>query len=510
MKKGMLTTLPLLGFLQGITQTFIYLLPITIVTYYFFLKYLIESNSLKQSFGKGWLFGFGFFIGSMHWIISPFLIYEKHFLLSPVALFFPLLMAFFFSVPALLVYFTEKYLKIYFKNSVLITSYFLAIFFLFSEFLRSKIFGGLPFNLIAHNWSFHSDFTYIVKYVGVFGLSFITFIWIFLVSLFFINKKNKLAILILIIIPTFLFSLKFFLSNDKQKQTNENIIVRVVQPNISQKEKWDRLSFENNLEKLIKLSIKDNKEDIEKIVVWPEVALTFFLNEEKELVEYISERIPNNITIITGALRREFTGLNFKIYNSMFVIKDGVSSYYDKKKLVPFGEFVPFRGFLNLFKLTPGSSDFSEGIKDNRMYITINEKKISIEPSICYEAIFQTFGNNNSNFMINATNDAWFGKTTGPRQHLAAQVIRSVEKSVYFLRSSNSGISVIADNNGEILKKIELKKEGFLELKLPLHSHVTIFEKYGSTSFLIFLIILFLLFCLIEILISLKRKEYFK
>ncbi|MFL2679825.1 MAG: apolipoprotein N-acyltransferase, partial [Alphaproteobacteria bacterium] len=332
----------------------------------------------------------------------------------------------------------------------------------------------------------------------------------FLVSLFFINKKNKLAILILIIIPTFLFSLKFFLSNDKQKQTNENIIVRVVQPNISQKEKWDRLSFENNLEKLIKLSIKDNKEDIEKIVVWPEVALTFFLNEEKELVEYISERIPNNITIITGALRREFTGLNFKIYNSMFVIKDGVSSYYDKKKLVPFGEFVPFRGFLNLFKLTPGSSDFSEGIKDNRMYITINEKKISIEPSICYEAIFQTFGNNNSNFMINATNDAWFGKTTGPRQHLAAQVIRSVEKSVYFLRSSNSGISVIADNNGEILKKIELKKEGFLELKLPLHSHVTIFEKYGSTSFLIFLIILFLLFCLIEILISLKRKEYFK
>ena len=302
----MLTTLPLLGFLQGITQTFIYFLPITIVTYYYFLKYLIESSSLKQSFGKGWLFGFGFFIGSMHWIISPFLIYEKHFLLSPVALFFPLLMAFFFSVPALLVYFTEKYLKIYFKNSVLITSYFLAIFFLFSEFLRSKIFGGLPFNLIAHNWSFHSDFTYVVKYVGVFGLSFITFIWIFLVSLFFINKKNKLAILILTIIPTFLFSLKFFLSNDKQKQTNENIIVRVVQPNISQKEKWHRLSFENNLEKLIKLSIKDNKEDIEKIVVWPEVALTFFLNEEKELVEYISERIPNNITIITNKIKNIF------------------------------------------------------------------------------------------------------------------------------------------------------------------------------------------------------------
>ncbi len=508
MKKGALTTLPLLGFLQGITQTFIYFLPVTIVTYFFFLKYLIESKSLKQSFGKGWLFGFGFFIGSMHWIISPFLIYEKHFLLSPVALFFPLLMAFFFSIPALLVYFTEKYLKIYFGNYVLITSYFFAIFFLFSEFLRSKVFGGLPFNLIAHNWSFHSDFIYVVKYVGVFGLSFITFNWIFLVSLFLINKKNKLAILILTIFPIFLFSLKFFLPNDKQKKTNKNIIIRVVQPNIPQKEKWDRLSFENNLEKLIKLSIKNNKEDMQKIIVWPEVALTFFLNEEKELVEYISEKIPNNITIITGALRREFTEPNFKIYNSMFVIKDGVLSYYDKRKLVPFGEFVPLRGLLNLFKLTPGSSDFSEGIRENKIYVKINEKKISIEPSICYEAIFQTFGNNNSNFMINSTNDAWFGKTTGPRQHLAAQVIRSVEKSVYFLRSSNSGISVITDNNGKILKKIGLKEEGFVELKLPLQSYTTIFEKYGNKSFLIFLITLFLLFCLIEILISLKRRGY--
>ena len=92
---------------------------------------------------------------------------------------------------------------------------------------------------------------------------------------------------------------------------------------------------------------------------------------------------------------------------------------------------MPLRGF-NLFKLTPGSTDFEKGEQENQIRIIYEESELFFEPSICYEAIFQTFGAEESSIMINITNDAWFGYTTGPRQHLAAQIFRSVEKSVFF------------------------------------------------------------------------------
>ena len=139
------------------------------------------------------------------------------------------------------------------------------------------------------------------------------------------------------------------------------------------------------------------------------------------------------------------------------------------------------------------------------MRIELEKEEILFEPSICYEAIFQTFTKNKSSVFVNITNDAWFGKTIGPRQHLASQIFRSVEKSVFFLRSANSGISVVVNNKGEILKKIKLNSSGYIDINTQLSSEETFFEKHGNIS--IFLIILFLglLFYLIEFLISLKR-----
>ena len=229
---------------------------------------------------------------------------------------------------------------------------------------------------------------------------------------------------------------------------------RVIQPNIPQIEKWNKLYFEKNINKLFELTIEENIEDTEKIVIWPEVALTYFLTEEPDVVEYLKTKIPKNITLITGGLRREFNNESFKLFNSLYLINNENLDFYDKKKLVPFGEFVPLRGFLKSFKLAPGTTDFSEGDKANQMRIELEKEEILFEPSICYEAIFQTFTKNNPSVFVNITNDAWFGKTIGPKQHLASQIFRSIEKSVFFLRSANSGISVVVNNKGEILKKL--------------------------------------------------------
>ena len=280
---------------------------------------------------------------------------------------------------------------------------------------------------------------------------------------------------------------------------------RVIQPNIPQIEKWNKLYFEKNINKLLELTIEENIEDTEKIVIWPEVALTYFLTEEPDVVEYLKTKIPKNITLITGGLRREFNNESFKLFNSLYLINNENLDFYDKKKLVPFGEFVPLRGFLKSFKLAPGTTDFSEGDKANQMRIELEKEEILFEPSICYEAIFQTFTKNNPSVFVNITNDAWFGKTIGPKQHLASQIFRSIEKSVFFLRSANSGISVVVNNKGEILKKINLNSSGYIDISTQLSSEETFFEKHGNIS--IFLIILFLglLFYLIEFLISLKR-----
>ena len=282
---------------------------------------------------------------------------------------------------------------------------------------------------------------------------------------------------------------------------------RVIQPNIPQIEKWNKLYFEKNINKLLELTIEENIEDTEKIVIWPEVALTYFLTEEPDVVEYLKTKIPKNTTIITGGLRREFNNESFKLFNSLYLINNENLDFYDKKKLVPFGEFVPLRGFLKSFKLVPGTTDFSEGIKANQMRIELEKEEILFEPSICYEAIFQTFTKNNPSVFINITNDAWFGKTIGPRQHLASQIFRSIEKSVFFLRSANSGISVVVNKKGEILKKIKLNSSGYIDINTQLSSEETFFEKYGNISVFLIIIFLGLLFYLIEFLISLKRNN---
>ena len=141
------------------------------------------------------------------------------------------------------------------------------------------------------------------------------------------------------------------------------------------------------------------------------------------------------------------------------------------------------------------------------MRIELEKEEIFFEPSICYEAIFQTFSNNKSSLFVNITNDAWFGKTIGPRQHLASQIFRSVEKSVFFLRSANSGISVIVNDKGEILKKINLNSTGYIDFKISLSSEETFFEKHGNITIFLIIFLLGLLFYLIEFLISLKRYK---
>ena len=494
-----------LGLILGVSQSFLLCFPLIIFVYYSFLKKVYKISIYSNGFFSSWIFGTGFFIGSMHWMISPFLVYEKHFYLIPLgALLFPIMMGIFFTIPVCLIIFFKQNFQLM-KTKIFLKSFIVSLSFLTSEILRSKLFGGLPLNLTGHIWAFNSEFIQVVKFVGIFGLSFLTILFIILPVNLLIEGRSKTFFVS--IFSFLLILLSFNLINlEKTKINNEKVLVRVVQPNIPQKEKWNRIFFEKNLEKLIALTLEDNQFDVMKIVVWPEVALTFYLNEEQDLINYLQKKIPENITLITGSLRRIIEDDEIKIFNSLYVINENKLTFYDKKKLVPFGEFIPFRSFTDFLKLTPGSTDFSVGKQPNQLEVKLEGKKVFFEPSICYEAIFQTFSNNENQFITNITNDAWFGQTIGPKQHLAAQIFRAIEKSMPLIRSANSGISVITDENGKIIKKIDLNKDGFLEVNLSLKKNQTFFESFGNYSTLILIVLVFFLFYLIDIFYQLKVK----
>ena len=274
-----------LGIFSGLSLSFLFLLPVVIFSYWYFVKKNLSANLIKLSLVRGWLFGIGFFLGSMHWIVSPFLIYERHFVLAPISLLFPILMGLFFIIPACILQISQNYLRVFKQNFIFLQSFIIASSFFLAEIIRSYIFGGLPFNLTAHIWAFREELIQISKYIGVYGLSFLTLIWIsFLISL--INRNYwKTLLFTFLFFPTFLFSFNYF---DQNKGDNYNeLTFRIIQPNINQKDKWDKLLFEKNLDKLLNLTTKDNFYSKQIIVVWPEVALTFFLNEESDLISFI-------------------------------------------------------------------------------------------------------------------------------------------------------------------------------------------------------------------------------
>ncbi len=487
------------GILAGFSLSSIYLIPLLIFSYCYFLKKIEKTKTIKNALFNGLIFGTGYFFGCLHWIVFPFLIYEKHFILAPfVLIIFPILMSIFYGVSATLIYLTVRinqdlrFLKISLISIILLSS----------EWVRSFLFGGLPLSLTAHIWSFQHQFISIASYVGVFGLSYLTIYWLVLISNFY--KKKKWFFHIIIIFPFFLYFLPT--SNYDNQKNRESYLVRIIQPNILQKEKWDRSLYQKNFEKLINLT-KKNISNEKTIVVWPEVALTLFLNEEKELLEYLKDVLPPNIILVTGSLRRQFSDSGYEVYNSFFVLSDDGIEYYDKVKLVPFGEFIPFKNILDFLKVTPGSTDFSSGSKENNIKINFNSKSVFIEPSICFESIFQTFSFNKTNLFINITNDAWFGKTTGPSQHLAATVFRSIEKGVPLIRSANSGISVIINKDGKILKSQGLNSTGYLESNIKLGNNKTFFMKLGNISVIILIFILTLFGIIIDLIFKYRKKD---
>ena len=352
-------------------------------------------------------------------------------------------------------------------------------------------------------WSSNSSTLAPFSYIGVWGYSLITYTLVVGVYLLYKNIKYS----IYFILP---FILILVLSNSVPRKlisVVENFHIRLVQPNIKQVDKWDKTKTLTNLNLLINLTKHQHKKNID-LVVWPETSVLFDIMDGSNTSLLLKNSFKNIENIIIGGIRKEKTNKNRKIYNSMFLI-DNISNtidYHDKVKLVPFGEYIPFRNVLKNFKILLGGVDFSSGEKLNFLELNNNVK---ILPLICYEVIFPKttrLKKNNHDLIVNITNDAWFGSSRGPYQHLALAKIRTVLEGKYMFRVANTGISTIIDYNGNIVEKIKLSKSGIIDKKLVLYKKNTLYNKLGDSIFYALLLVLILILVKLNFKYGLNKK----
>lgn len=242
------------------------------------------------------------------------------------------------------------------------------------------------------------------------------------------------------------------------------------------------------------------------VIIWPETAVPYFLHEDERVRKMIAQAIGSN-TLISGSLRIQRLGEdNFNLWNSLEVLQKGeIAAFYNKSQLVPFGEYVPLRPLLPFVeKITHGSKDFSRGDGATVLHAP---NLPPFAPLICYEVIYPDYRpkTGRAQWLINVTNDAWFGLSSGPHQHFEMARMRAVEQGLPIVRAANTGISGIVDSYGRVRQFLPLGEQGVIDGFLPLPAdHATLYSEYGD------LIIAILIFVGNILINSFQKINYFQ
>jgi apolipoprotein N-acyltransferase len=220
-------------------------------------------------------------------------------------------------------------------------------------------------------------------------------------------------------------------------------------------------------------------------VIWSETAATWPVDRAEDGVvrNLVAQAVPPGGWLITGAPRQSPQGAPLRIWNSVVALSAAgeIAAIYDKAHLVPFGEYVPFAGVLPVAKLTHGRVDFSAGpgLETERL-----PRTPAYSPLVCYEVIFPgaVVAADRPDWLLNVTNDAWFGLSAGPHQHFASAVLRSVEEGLPLVRAANTGISAVVDPYGRVVARLDLGRRGVLDAPLPLPLPPTWFARWGNLT----------------------------
>ena len=456
---------------------------------------------LLNLFFIGYLFGIGFFLSGTYWIAQSLTFDENFKFLIPIAILgLPIFLGLFFGFANLIV---GPFLKNNFI-SILLFSSSLA----FMDYLRAKILTGFPWNIWAYTWSWKPEILQSLFYIGFFSFNLLCIVFYCSPLLIIFKKKINYFLLFfisLIFFGNYIYGASIIKNNNKYlknlKLDSENsIYIKIISPSFDLKYNLSSEDLIENISNLVKYS--DPQKNKKTLFVWPEGVFTGFnLQEVKQYKSLFEDAFSENHLIIFGSNTFQKNLTNSETFNSLVVTdsKLDVIFQYNKIKLVPFGEFLPFENILSkigLKKITEGHGSFSSG--SNSKTFTLNNLKIL--PLICYEIIFPELSQTPKNLIINISEDAWFGNTIGPNQHFSKAIFRAIENNVYLVRSANRGFSAFIDNKGIVKKVLKPEEKGFIELNVPIINNSQ--KKYKFD-----LIFFVLLFTAVSTFIILKKNE---
>ena len=446
----------------------------------------------------GWCFGFGYFVFGLYWVGYAFLVDAKTFgWLLPVAV---------TGLPAYLAIYTGLGAALarllWIRGPLRILA--LAASMTIAEWLRGHLLSGFPWNTFGYALTEPLPLAQSVSVVGIWGLTFLA-LAICASPATLADEKSDTATPWRPLVMGLVVLAAFFGYGLARLATHPTTYVpkvklRLIQPNLQQDEKFNYSAKNAVMERYLRLSRRATGPDSNGIhdvthLIWPEAAFPFFLTREPDALAQIADLIKPNTELITGAVRAasEPGRRPIRAYNSIYVIDgDGsIRAIYDKVHLVPFGEYLPFQSLLEKFglqQLTKVVGGFLSGDRRRAIDVTGAPKML---PLICYEAIFPGAAvppGQRPGWLVNVTNDGWFGISSGPYQHFQQARVLAIAEGLPLVRDANTGISAVIDPVGRIIKSLPLGVEGVLDSPLPRAIAPTLYARFGNYVLLLFLV----------------------
>lgn len=469
----------------------------------------LENSKPSEAFKLGFVTGLSHSLTLVYWIIFVLQTYGGlNFLVSLGVL---LLLCFYLALyPALFSYFYPHFKKSRFVGLTL------AGLWVSFEYIRAKALTGFPWCLLGYTQYRHPELIQIADLVGVYGLSFLIVLSNALIFMLFFGRHFertrffKWEILFGLVMLLFTLTYSYIHLGRFQKiesKENQAIKIAIVQGNVDQSVKWNPAYQEKTIQIYQKLTHSTDRFN-PQLVVWPETAVPFFFQEDTELsykIILISKESGAWLLFGSPAYGREAGRRRY--YNRAYLLSPSgeLSGYYDKVHLVPFGEYVPLKRFFPFInRLVPAAGDFASGKKTAPLKLP----SFSAGILICFEVIFPELARlrarDGAGIFVNLTNDAWFGITSAPYQHLSMAVFRAVENRRPLIRAANTGISAFISPEGKIINQSELFMEEVLKNKISLgHLSLRFYTRYGDIFSITILIL-----CLIKIFYALCYKKF--
>ncbi len=455
------------------------------------LLWLLSERRPRAAFFLGWSFGTGHFLVAVHWIAHPMLVdAARHAWMIPFAVGgLAAAMGLYIALAAWLLAVLERRRRFTLVGRV----FAFGALWLFFEWVRRWAFTGFPWDLLGYVWAFSPTMSQTAALGGIWALSLLTLVAAAAPAV--LAERRHLAFAgLVIVIPALMWAggaARLSAAPVIGDDFVADIRLRIVQANIPQRLKWQADQRLRNLQKHVAMSATAvTDQPPPNVVVWPETAVPFFLSTDDQARALAALAVPDNGLLLTGAPRVSQSGGSQQFWNSVHAIDPAgaVVSTYDKSHLVPFGEYVPGRGLIPLDKIVAGAGDFTPGPGRT----TLRADGVPpFAPLVCYEVIFPgaVTSADRPDWLMNVTNDAWFGPDAGPAQHFAIARMRTIEEGLPLVRAANTGISAVVDSYGRVVARLDSGVEGFLDTGLPSPLPPTVFARLGDWAVLILLLL---------------------